>query len=152
MSTGVIVFIVISTIFLLSIFIPIIFLLLINAREMRRKNEIEEFKVKNDLYRIYTDISIANCEEVITNSMKSYLDRWVLINIVANGEDYIKSDKVDELIKYITTNFIAEMSDIHLFYIKCITNIDSDEALIKWVRNKTKSIVLDFITEYNQVQ
>jgi hypothetical protein len=119
---------------------------------MRRKNEIEEFKVKNDLYRIYTDISIANCEEVITNSMKSYLDRWVLINIVANGEDYIKSDKVDELIKYITTNFIAEMSDIHLFYIKCITNIDSDEALIKWVRNKTKSIVLDFITEYNQVQ
>jgi hypothetical protein len=152
MSTGVIVFIVISTIFFLSIFIPIIFLLLINAREMRRKNEIEEFKVKNDLYRIYTDISIANCEEVITNSMKSYLDRWVLINIVANGEDYIKSDKVDELIKYITTNFIAEMSDIHLFYIKCITNIDSDEALIKWVRNKTKSIVLDFITEYNQVQ
>ena len=152
MSTGVIVFIVISTIFFLSIFIPIIFLLLINAREMRRKNEIEEFKVKNDLYRIYTDISIANCEEVITNSMKSYLDRWVLINIVANGEDYIKSDKVDELIKYITTNFIAEMSDIHLFYIKCITNIDSDEVLIKWVRNKTKSIVLDFITEYNQVQ
>ena len=152
MSTGVIVFIVISTIFFLSIFIPIIFLLLINVREMRRKNEIEEFKVKNDLYRIYTDISIANCEEVITNSMKSYLDRWVLINIVANGEDYIKSDKVDELIKYITTNFIAEMSDIHLFYIKCITNIDSDEALIKWVRNKTKSIVLDFITEYNQVQ
>lgn len=152
MSTGVIVFIVISTIFFLSIFIPIIFLLLINAREMRRKNEIEEFKVKNDLYRIYTDISIANCEEVITNSMKSYLDRWVLINIVANGEDYIKSDKVDELIKYITTNFIAEMSDIHLFYIKCITNIDSDQALIKWVRNKTKSIVLDFITEYNQVQ
>lgn len=121
-------------------------------KEQKRKNDIREMEITNERYRLYTDIDLPRCEEAINEILKFYLDRWVLTNITINGQEYIKSDQVDELIKYIVIKFISEMSDIHLFYIKCITNIDDDESLTRWVRNKTKLIVLDFITEFNQVQ
>lgn len=122
-----------------------------NIREKKRYNDIEDHKVKNELYRIYMDIDLIKTEEIIDNILKSYINKWVLINIDAKGGDYIKDAEVEELIKYVTTTFIAEMSDVHLFYLKCLTSISEDENLIKYVRDKVKLLVLDFITDYNSL-
>jgi hypothetical protein len=74
-----------------------------------------------------------------------------LVNITAEGDNYIKEAEVQELIKYTTETFIIDMSDVHLFYIKCLTTITDDESIVRFIRNKVKYLVLDFITDYNSL-
>ena len=145
----------ISIIILLFIFICLMVSMIIVSinirKELNRKNNIEELKNKNDLYRIYMDIDIMKTEETIDNILKRYIDKWFLTNITAEGDNYIKDQEVQELIRYVTANFIADMSDLHLFYIKCLTTITDDESIVRFIRNKVKYLVLDFITDYNSL-
>lgn len=141
----------IITIIILIFIITSAIILFYILKELNKRNQIKEKEVKNDLYRIYMDIDLIKTEEIIDNILKSYINKWVLININAKGGDYIKDAEVEELIKYVTTTFIAEMSDVHLFYLKCLTSISEDKNLIKYVRDKVKLLVLDFITDYNSL-
>ena len=119
---------------------------------MGRKNDIESKKAKSDLYRVYMDIDIIKTNEIIDNILNQYINRWVLVNITSKGDDYIKDSEVEELIKDVTSTFIVNMSDIHLFYMNCLYNIPDDDTLIKVVREKVKYLVLDFIVEFNKTE
>ena len=141
----------ISMIFFISIFVPVIIISLNIAREMRRNNDIKEKEVKNEMNKLYLDIDIVKCKEIIDGILNQYINKWVLVNITSRGDDYIKDQEIAELINYTTSQFILEMSDVHLFYIKCLTNISNDDSLIRFVRNEVKFLVLDFVTEFNKV-
>jgi len=141
----------ISMIFFISIFVPIIIISLNIAKEMKRNNDIKEKEVKNEINKLYLDIDIVKCKEIIDDILNQYINKWVLINITSRGDDYIKDQEIAELIKYTTSQFILEMSDVHLFYIKCLTNISDDDSLIRFVRNEVKFLVLDFVTEFNKI-
>lgn len=146
-------FIILGSIYLIGIIFTIIIFFTLSKiyDERKRKNDIEELRTKNDLYRLYMDVDLVKTEEIIDNILKAYINKWVLVNIDAKGGDYIKDAEVEELIKYVTANFIAEMSDVHVFYVKCLTTISDDESLIRYIRNKVKLLVLDFITDYNSL-
>jgi hypothetical protein len=122
------------------------------TRELSRKNNIEENKTKNDLYRIYMDLDLVKAREMIDNLLNEYISRWILVNITSRGDDYIKDQEVDELINYVTSKFILEMSDVHLFYLKCLYNITDDNSLITFIREETKFLVLEFITDFNKIE
>ena len=132
--------------------IPMIIILLNITRELSRKNNIEENKTKNDLYRIYMDLDLVKAREMIDNLLNEYISRWILVNITSRGDDYIKDQEVDELINYVTSKFILEMSDVHLFYLKCLYNITDDKSLIIFIREETKFLVLEFITDFNKIE
>ena len=132
--------------------IPMIIILLNITRELSRKNNIEENKTKNDLYRIYMDLDLVKAREMIDNLLNEYISRWILVNITSRGDDYIKDQEVEELINYVTSKFILEMSDVHLFYLKCLYNITDNDSLILFIREETKFLVLDFITDFNKIE
>lgn len=144
----------IITIILCLIFIsvPIIITLLNIDKELKRKNNIEENKTKNDLYRIYMDLDLVKAREMIDNLLNEYISRWIMINITSKGDNYIKDSEVNELINYTTSKFILEMSDVHLFYLKCLYNITDKDSLILFIREETKFLVLDFITDFNKIE
>ena len=144
----------IITIILCLIFIsvPIIITLLNIDKELKRKNNIEENKTKNDLYRIYMDLDLVKAREMIDNLLNEYISRWIMMNITSKGDNYIKDSEVNELINYVTSKFILEMSDVHLFYLKCLYNITDDNTLILFIREETKFLVLDFITDFNKIE
>ena len=134
----------------IALLVPIVIITLNIAREMRRKNDIEDRKAKNDQSRVYMDIDIIKTNEIIDSILNQHIARWVLINITSKGDNYIKDAEVEELIKDVTSKFIIEMSDVHLFYMKCLYNIPDDKMLVIVVREKVKYLVLDFITEFNK--
>jgi hypothetical protein len=139
-----------------SIIILLLFLLLVALSNIYTKitvlSEVKDFENRTKLYNLYTDLDLVAIENTIDTVINNYINRWVLVNITAKGDNYIKDNEVEELIKYLTSTFTMEMSDVHLFYIKCLTSIDTDEDLIAYVRNKVKFLVLDYITEFNNVQ
>jgi hypothetical protein len=139
-----------------SIIILLLFLLLVALSNIYTKitvfSEVKDFENRTKLYNLYTDLDLVAIENTIDAVINNYINRWVLVNITAKGDNYIKDNEVEELIKYVTSTFTMEMSDVHLFYIKCLTSIDTDEDLIAYVRNKVKFLVLDYITEFNNIQ
>lgn len=143
---------IITIIVFIAIMIPITIISLNIAKEMGRKNDIESKKAKSDLYRVYMDIDIIKTNEIIDNILNQYINRWVLVNITSKGDDYIKDSEVEDLIKDVTTMFIANMSDVHLFYMNCLYRIPDDDTLVMVVREKVKFLVLDFIIEFNKTE
>lgn len=139
-----------------SIIILFLFLLLVALSNIYTKitvlSEVKDFENRTKLYNLYTDLDLVAIENTIDTVINNYINRWVLVNITTKGDNYIKDNEVEELIKYVTSTFTMEMSDVHLFYIKCLTSIDTDEDLVAYVRNKVKFLVLDYITEFNNVQ
>ena len=122
------------------------------SKELKRKNDIKELEVKNELNRIYMDIDLIKTKEMIDGKIKEYITKWVLINITSKGDNYIKDQEVEELINDTTSKFILEMSDIHLFYIRCLTTITNDDELVRFVREETKFLVLEYIVDFNKVE
>jgi hypothetical protein len=131
----------------IALLVPIVIISLNIAREMRRKNDIEDRKVKNDLYRVYMDIDLIRAKELLDTIINEYIIDWVAMNI--GEEKYIKDEQVSRMINEVTSEFILEMSDVHLFYIKCIYNVTDDDSLLLFVREKVKKLVLIFITNFN---
>ena len=121
------------------------------ANNMNNMVSVKENEIKTNLYNLYSDLDLSRIEDSINNTIKSYINKWVLVNITTKGDNYIKDQEVEELITYVTSTFILEMSEVHLFYVKCLTNIDTEDDLIRYIREKTKFLVLDFITEFNNV-
>ena len=136
----------------IAVFLPLTIISLSIAKEMGRKNDIEANKVKNEQNRIYMDIDTRRAKEVIDETIKEYINKWILVNITSKSGNYIKDSEVDELINYVTSTFILEMSDVHLFYIKCIVNISDDDSLIIFVRNEVKFLVLEVLNEFNKME
>ena len=136
----------------IAVFLPLTIISLSIAKEMGRKNDIEANKVKNEQNRIYMDIDTRRAKEVIDETIKEYINKWILVNITSKSGNYIKDSEVDELINYVTSTFILEMSDVHLFYIKCIVNISDDDSLIVFVRNEVKFLVLEVLNEFNKIE
>jgi hypothetical protein len=83
----------------IALLVPIVIITLNIAREMRRKNDIEDRKAKNDQSRVYMDIDIIKTNEIIDSILNQHIARWVLINITSKGDNYIKDVEVEELIK-----------------------------------------------------
>lgn len=139
-----------------SLIIILLFLLLVALSNIYTKitvfTEVKDLENRTKLYNLYMDLDLPKIEETINNIINTYINKWVLVNITTKGGDYIKDSEVDQLINDVTSSFTLDMSDVQLFYIKCLANINDDEDLIKYVREKTKFLVLDYITEFNNVQ
>jgi len=137
---------------IIIVFFPLIIISLNISKNINNIIEIESNKVKNEQNRIYMDIDTRRAKEVIDETLKEYINKWILINITSKSGNYIKDSEVNELINYVTSNFILEMSDVHLFYIKCIINISDDDSLIRFVRNEVKFLVLEVLNEFNKIE
>lgn len=136
----------------IAVFLPLTIISLSISKNLNNIIEIESNKVKNEQNRIYMDIDTRRAKEVIDETIKEYINKWILVNITSKSGNYIKDSEVNELINYVTSNFILEMSDVHLFYIKCIVNISDDDSLIVFVRNEVKFLVLEVLNEFNKIE
>jgi hypothetical protein len=136
----------------IAVFLPLTIISLSISKNLNNIVEIEANKVKNEQNRIYMDIDTRRAKEVIDETIKEYINKWILVNITSKSGNYIKDSEVDELINYVTSTIILEMSDVHLFYIKCIANISDDDSLIIFVRNEVKFLVLEVLNEFNKME
>lgn len=149
MKTFILIFLILNCILLISLIFVSIFII---NKNIDRKLDIEDHKTKNDLYRVYMDLDLIKIREIIDNILKEYISRWTMKNITYRGDNYIKDSEVEELINYTTSKFIIEMSDIHLFYVKCLYNITDDDSLVTYIREEVKFLVLEFITDFNKME
>lgn len=108
--------------------------------------------IKNEMYKLYMQMDPAKIEEEIDKMIQGYIDRYVVTNILANQIQYINKEETTLMIKTLDKTISLELSEMYLFYIKCLVNIRTDDDLLKYIHTKVKEHVLTFITNYNKTK
>ena len=129
--------------------IVLIFILVINPY-LKEKNNIKKIAEENRKLELYSNINPQVANDNINKYIKEYIDKYALVNFTLKKIDYIKQDLTNEMVNKITLDVVINLSDVYLYYIKILTPINNDKDLIKFIRNKVKFQVLDYVTEYNR--
>lgn len=116
---------------------------------LNQKQKIKTEEVKNNQYNLFMQIDVELVEGEIDKLIKKYLNEYVLYEIIMNNIDYVRKDKVEEMIRYLDKKIMIEISELYIFYIKLLRNINNDEDLLEYVNKKVKEHVLNFVTDFN---
>lgn len=145
------------TIFIVFFVVPFIsgFIILINT--FRKNNdlkseEIENKKkeIENQKYSLFMQVDLHLAEEAIDELVKTKLEHYVFKKFTINQIDYINEDDTKIMISSITKELVIGLSEVYLFYIKLLTNIQTDEDLIKYINEKVRQHTFNVITDYNR--
>ena len=121
-------------------------------KKFNKKINVDLMKNKNETYKLYMQMDPAKIEEEIDKMIQRYIDRYVVTNILANQIQYINKEETTLMIKTLDKTISLELSEMYLFYIKCLVNIRTDDDLLKYIHTKVKEHVLTFITNYNKTK
>lgn len=117
---------------------------------VEKRNRLKELEIKNNQYLLFMQMDPKLIENEIDELIKKYLNDYYLNNIFSSNIDFIRREQIDIMVKQLVKNIIEDISELYLFYIKCLTNIRNDDDLLKYIYKKVKEHVLDFVTEYNK--
>lgn len=100
-------------------------------------------------YDLYMNFDPELAEKEIDKLIDKYLNKYVLENVIVKKIDYLQEPQVNIMISTLTHDICLDITELYIFYIKNICNINDDNDLIKYIRNKVKEHVLDFINDFN---
>lgn len=109
-----------------------------------RRLEIENKKVE---LQMRMDPKLA--EKEVEDLVKNYVSQYGFVNFVSKQIPFIRDQQVNEMIRYLDKQIMLEISELYIFYIKCITNIEDENDLLIFVDKKVKDQVLEFVTNFN---
>lgn len=113
------------------------------------KNEIENMKLKNEKYNLFSRLSIPDIDNQIRSYITDYLQRYIAYKFISKKIEYIRDEDVETMIKDITKLIYIEISELYIFYIKMVYTINEDEDLLKYINSKVKEISIELVTNYN---
>ena len=114
------------------------------------KNKLRALEIDNKKYELFMNIDTKATEDEINSLIENYLNRYVLENFIINGEDFIRKDDIEIMIRELDKQIIVELSDLYIFYIKILIDVKNEDDIIAYIHRKTKDIVLNFVTEFNK--
>lgn len=109
-----------------------------------RRLEIENKKVE---LQMRMDPKLA--EKEVEDLVKNYVSQYGFVNFISKQIPFIRDQQVNEMIRYLDKQIMLEISELYIFYIKCITNIEDENDLLIFVDRKVKDQVLEFVTNFN---
>ena len=118
---------------------------------IEKKNDIRDKQVKNELYKLYSQID----PDILIQSIDSLVDRkiqeYMLINIDTRESRYMNAQDTDDMIKNVSASLYLNLSDMYITFIKMIHSISSDEDLIVFINNEVKMRSIPIVLENNKL-
>lgn len=110
---------------------------------------IREQKIKEST--VFSALDPKLIKDEIDNLITDYMNDYMLKNIIAEDIQYIDNNLCNDMIRIVTFNIVKDISEMYIWYIKCIYSVNDDEKLIeiinKLVRDKALEKIIDFNTE-----
>lgn len=117
-----------------------------------RSLAIREKETKNDLYKMYSEIDPDSVESAIDNMIDAKLAEYIFVNIKTRDNTYMNTEDIDKMLKVVSAYIYSKMSELYLFYIRLLVNIDTDDDLIIYINEKVKLRAVSFVQETNKLQ
>lgn len=115
-----------------------------------KKNKLKEMEIKNNQYSLFVNLDPKLIEEEIDNLIDKYINIYYINYMIPNNIDYLRKDYIEKMVKELTKQIIMDISELYVFYIKCLVSIKSDQDLLTYIHKKVKEHVLTFVTDYNK--
>ena len=114
-----------------------------------KKNNVLEKREKRKMYQLYSTIDPKLVRNTVMDYIDEYIDRYIMMQFTAQKIIYINNENATKMIKDITTAIIIEITELQLFYMKLIYDIQDDEDLARYVHLLVSRSALEKISLYN---
>ena len=135
----------ITVVTLLVIGFGIISYLLI-SRWLKIKEAENDISTKELYSRIDTD----KVNVTINIWLTELINAYIVYNIRSAGRDYITTDDSTNLIKDCTKEAVSGISKLYMFYIGLLTDLNQEDAVVKFVYERVSQLTLSIIVEFNK--
>ena len=121
-----------------------------NKQSKESENNKAEFPV--ELQKLYSTIDIDAVNTEIDKYIKSYLDDYIIRNVTIQGSEYIKQSDIDIMLREVLFNIVSNISDLYKWYISLLINIDNEDDMIDFIRNRLSLHIIAFTSKFNQTK
>lgn len=121
----------------------------ITKHYLEPKNKLEDMKIKNEKYNLFSTLSIESINLYINQYIENHIKDYISMKFFVRKITYIKEEDCEILVKDITKLIMLEISELYIFYIKMIYNISTDEDLLKFINLRVKLIAVEEVSTYN---
>lgn len=121
----------------------------ITKHYLEPKNKLEEMKIKNDKYNLFSTLSIEAINQYLDDYFERHIQQYISMKFLARKITYIKEEDCETMVRDITKVVALEISELYIFYIKMIYNISTDEDLLKFINSKVKIVAIEQVSAYN---
>lgn len=118
---------------------------------MEEKNEIRDNELKNDLYKLYTQLDPDIIHQNIDNLIDKEIAKYMVINIRTRESQYMNSQDIDTMVKNVSANIYLNLSDMYITFIKLVYNVNNTDDLIIFINDAVKMRAIDVVTENNKL-
>ena len=139
----------VGIIFLVStIFIPAILYFNI-IPYLNEKNSIRKQELKIKEYEMYSKVDINEVSNIVDNYFQKYINRYITYKFIAKKKIYVKQDEIELMVRDITKVISIQISELYVYYIKFLQNINNEEDLIKFIHNKVSELTIESVSSFN---
>lgn len=118
---------------------------------LKEKNNIEDKKTKNELYRLYSELDPDIIKTNIDNLIENAIAEYMFINIRTRESVYMNNKDIDDMIKNVSASVYLNLSDMYITFIKMIYSISSDDDLAVYINNAVKIAAVPIIKDNNKL-
>ena len=116
---------------------------------LKRYLNIRNKEVENKKMELYLDISPELMEKEVDRFIDDYVKRYIVYRFMSKKIIYINDEECEKMVKNVTENILIELSELYLFYLRTLTDIPDDDALIRVVNTKVKNKCIEQVLDYN---
>ena len=118
---------------------------------LKRYMDLKDRKTKNELFNLYSNIDPDSVQQTIDNLIDGKIQEYILYRIRIRENQYINSKDSENMIATITESIYIELSELYLFYIKLLVNVETDEDVLSFINSRVKYRAILFISDNNKI-
>lgn len=134
--------------FISTIFIPAILYFNI-IPYLNEKNSIRKQELKIKEYEMYSKVDINEVSNIVDNYFQKYINRYITYKFIAKKKIYVKQDEIELMVRDITKVISIQISELYVYYIKFLQNINNEEDLIKFIHSKVSELTIESVSSFN---
>lgn len=134
--------------FISTIFIPAILYFNI-IPYLNEKNSIRKQELKIKEYEMYSKVDINEVSNIVDNYFQKYINRYITYKFIAKKKIYVKQDEIELMVRDITKVISIQISELYIYYIKFLQNINNEEDLIKFIHSKVSELTIESVSSFN---
>ena len=121
-------------------------------KAINRYQNTKEKETDNAKIHLMMSIDPDMAEKEVDNMITKYFDDYITTEILAKNEVYIKKEQVKIIIRDVSKSIFINISELYLFYIKLLVNIENEDQLMNFIYKKVKLQTMEFYINFNKVK
>ena len=117
---------------------------------LNEKNKIREKEIKNKKYELFNSVDIEFISEKLDKYFEKSVNRYIVYKFISNKIPFIDSDDTETMINDLTKFIAIDISELYVFYVSMISAINTEEDLIRFIKNKVQNTTIEAVSNFNK--